>query len=165
VTQETRYWADHPATALLSEAEVRTAITASGHHLTRTHGTCMWPGIREGDLLFYAPLGPTPLAPLVGQIAVASSPAGPVAHRIRRVVGAAGCERVVLGGDLSAEDAPRRRGDVLGLARALYRPGQGFVDLPEPSEADPVLAALLQQLARFFTWAQHLASASATGRT
>jgi hypothetical protein len=39
------------------------------------------------------------------------------------------------------------------------------VDLPEPSEADPVLAALLQQLARFFTWAQHLASASATGRT
>jgi hypothetical protein len=161
---ETGYWAEHPASPLLSEAELRSAVTASGHHLTRTYGTCMWPGVREGDLIFYAPLGPEPLAPLVGQIAVAQSSIGPVAHRIRRVFGAAGREWVILAGDLSPDDPPRRRPELLGLARALYRPGQGFVDLPKPLNVDPLLAAILQRLGQFFTWAQRRVSAQAAGR-
>jgi hypothetical protein len=161
-SRETRYWDEHPASALLSEAELQSAVTASGHHLTRTHGTCMWPGIREGDLIFYAPLGPEPLAPLVGQIAVARAPFGPVAHRIRRVFGAHGREWVVLAGDLAPEDSPRRRSEILGLARALYRPGQGFADLPERLEVGPAGGAVLQLLGRFFTWAQRRAAASAT---
>jgi hypothetical protein len=72
---------------------------------------------------------------------------------------------VILSGDLSANDPPRKRDEILGIAKALYRPGQGFVDLPKPLELGPSGRAMLNRLARFFTWAQHLASASATGRT
>lgn len=119
----------------------------------------MWPGLQEGDLLVYSPLEASDLGELVGQIAVARSPAGPVAHRIQRVFGAHGREWLVLGGDLSESDAPRRREEILGIAKVLYRPGRGFVDLPEPIDVGPIGRALLQRMGWFFTWAQHRASA------
>jgi hypothetical protein len=169
-SREARYWEDQPAAELLAEVERGAVATSGGHLLTRTYGTCMWPGIREGDLIFYVPLADEALAPLVGQIAVARSSAGSsVAHRIQRVSGPAGRERVVLKGDLAWSDAPRRRAELLGVAKALYRPGRGFVDLPESLEVGPAGGALLQLLGRFFTWAERRASAprarqpSATG--
>jgi hypothetical protein len=96
--------------------------------------------------------------PNIGQIAVATSPGGPVAHRIRQVLGARGHERAILGGDLSANDAPRGREEILGVAKALYRPGQGFIELPGPLTVGPMGRVMLQRLGRFFTWARRFAS-------
>ncbi len=119
----------------------------------------MWPGLREGDLIVYTPLEKADLRRLVGQIAVATSPSGPVVHRIRRVFGARGRERVVLSGDLLASDPPRSRPEILGVAKALYRPGRGFVELPRPLDVGPAGRVVLHRLGRFFTWAKRQVSA------
>ncbi|MHB8416997.1 MAG: S24/S26 family peptidase [Myxococcales bacterium] len=123
----------------------------------RMTGTCMWPGLREGDWVFYAPLPDGPVHDLIGRVAVARAPSGPVAHRIRRVFGG----WLVLCGDLSLRpDSPRRREDVLGVAKAVYRPGHGFVDVPARLPVGPLGSAVLGKLARFFTWAQRSATMS-----
>ncbi len=157
MSAEARYWAQHPALGLLADAGGGGARTASGLRLTRTHGTCMWPGLREGDLVFYADVPDGPLADLVGRIAIARAHGEPVAHRILRVLGEPGAERLVLGGDLSEPDRLRPRRDILGIARAVYRPGHGFVDLPERLVVGPLGRAILGRMARFFTWAERRA--------
>jgi signal peptidase I len=109
-------------------------------------GGCMWPGLRDGDLVLYRPR--SPLEP--GQIVVARSELGLIAHRVRAVLGA---RRVVLGGDLRGDDPPRDPSEILGVARALYRPGQGFVDLPARLETSPLGAAVLTRAAQLWSWA------------
>ncbi len=157
MTPEADFWAEHPAAELLAGVQRGETVTASGLRLTRTYGNCLWPGVREGDVLFYAPLSELPLAHLVGKILIAQAAQGTVAHRLLRALGAPGRERVVLGGDLTGPDAPRRRDELLGVAKALYRPGQGFVELPAPLEVGPLGGALLAKLARFFSWAERVA--------
>lgn len=121
----------------------------------------MWPGLREGDRLIFSPLGRDELRGLAGQIGVARSPQGLVAHRIRRVFGLPGRERLVLGGDLSPDDPVRDRSEILGVAKALYRPGQGFVDLPGPLDVGPAGGAVLRLGGRLWTWAQRRAATQA----
>ena len=158
MSAEARYWERHPAVELLARTGGDAPLTASGLRLTRTYGCCMWPGVREGDLVFYAPLPDGRLEGLIGQIGIARAERGPIAHRILRVFGGPGNERLVLGGDLAEADPPRRREDVLGLVKAVYRPGQGFVDLPPRLEIGPFGAAILSEIGRFFTWAARVAS-------
>lgn len=111
-------------------------------------GLCMWPWIREGDLLLVEPL-PGELRALLGRIAIATSVVGPVAHRIRRIAGPVGRERVILGGDLGADDPPRSRTDLLGVVRAIYRPAVGFLDPAPAHHVGPLAAALLGRLGRW----------------
>lgn len=116
--------------------------------LCRAHGTCMWPAIREGDLLFHAPPSEEPLERQLNSVAIALSPSGElVAHRILRVFGPPGWERIVLAGDLAVEDRPRWRSQIVGLVEAIYRPGRGFVDLPPPLRPGPIGRGLLRKIA------------------
>jgi hypothetical protein len=113
----------------------------------------MWPALREGDLVLVRrseDLG-KPIEP--GQVAVAHGPSGLVAHRVREVRDLAGRPRIVLGGDLSANDPPREASEIVGIAQAVYRPGVGFVDLPLPVELNPLGAAVLARAARLWSWA------------
>jgi hypothetical protein len=132
-------------------------MKAGRYQMAPFQGVCMWPGLREGDMLVYSPLEDGDLVGLVGQIAVASSPTGPVAHRVRSISGSPG-KQLILAGDLSANDAPRGREEILGVAKALYRPGQGFIELPGPLTVGPMGRVMLQRLGRFFTWARRFAS-------
>jgi hypothetical protein len=77
----------------------------------------MWPSLRDGDeALWAAPSGP----PRVGQIVVARTAAGLVAHRVRR----AG-EVLLLQGDACPRaDAPIPPEAVLGLVRRVRRGGR-----------------------------------------
>jgi hypothetical protein len=120
----------------------------------------MWPGLLEGDWILYGPLPGGKLGDLVGQVAVAHSSEGLVAHRIVRIFGSPGSEWLVLAGDLACSpDRPRPRRDVVGLARAVHRPGQGFIDLPKGQAAGALAGSLLQGAARFFKWAERAADA------
>ncbi len=112
------------------------------------HGTCMWPAVREGDLLLHLPLGNQRLAERLESVAIARGLGGElVAHRIVRVLGPSGAERVVLSGDLGNEDPPRPRSEILGLVEAVYRPGRGFVELGPPLRPGPLGRSLLRRIA------------------
>ncbi len=153
---EVGYWSGHPASTLLEEqTAARTdeaLLSASGFGLTRTRGACMWPGIREGDLLLFRPLPPgAPLLPWIGQVAVARDGARIVAHRLRRVIGFPGRERFVLAGDLAIPDPPRPRSALVGMVRTIYRPGTGFLDPPPVVDLGPIARAVVVRLARLAT--------------
>ncbi len=155
---EGAFWSSHPAAGLLAEQVAARScgplVTASGLGLTRTMGACMWPGIREGDLLFFRPLpAGTPLAPLLGTVALARDGGRIVGHRLLRAFGLPGRERFVLSGDLADPDPPRPRETLLGIVRAVYRPGKGFLDPPDARPSGPLSRALLSRVARLATWA------------
>jgi hypothetical protein len=116
-------------------------------------GGCMWPALREGDLVLMRPQEDSASEIEPGRVAIATGPAGLVAHRVQAVQGQAGQLRVTLGGDLSGDDAPRGASEIVGVAQAVYRPGVGFVDLPEPMDLNPLGAAVLARAARLWSWA------------
>jgi hypothetical protein len=76
-----------------------------------------------------------------------------VAHRVQAVRGRAEQLRIILGGDLSGDDPPRSASEIVGVAQAVYRPGVGFVDLPEAVALNPLGAAVLSRAARLWCWA------------
>jgi hypothetical protein len=130
----------------------------SGNRLHRlqvveVRGGCMWPALREGDLVLMRPTEQLEGPIERGQVAVAQGASGLVAHRVRAVLGGASRPRIVLGGDLSANDPPRGASEIVGVAQAVYRPGVGFVDLPIPVELNPLGAAVLARAARLWSWA------------
>jgi len=116
-------------------------------------GGCMWPALREGDWVLMRRSDARGGRIEPGQVAVAHGPSGFVAHRVRELLEHPNGTRIVLGGDLSADDPPREASEIVGVAEAVYRPGVGFVDLPDPVELNPLGAAVLARAARLWTWA------------
>jgi hypothetical protein len=115
-------------------------------------GGCMWPGLREGDQLLFQPQKASSTFE-VGGIVVARSELGLVAHRVRAVLGRGERTKLVLGGDLGRDDPPRAPEQIVGTAKALYRPGLGFVDLPPRPDVSPLGAAVLSRASQVWSWA------------
>jgi len=117
-------------------------------------GVCMWPALREGDLLLCEPLPEGP-PPSPGEVLVAREGTRFVAHRLRRSHGPAGRERFVLGADLGPADPPRRREEIVGRVLLVHRSPEGLLEVAPPftgkAEIGPLEAALLRRLARWHT--------------
>ncbi len=114
-------------------------------------GVCMWPVLREGDLLLCEPLGE--LAPNLGDVLVAPEGSRFVAHRLQRIYGPRSAECLVLQGDLAGPDAPRKRGDILGRALLVYRTASGtgpprLLDIAPPAVSSADLGLLGSGLLR-----------------
>jgi hypothetical protein len=124
-------------------------------------GVCMWPAVREDDLLLCEPLGET--VPLAGEVLVAHDGEGWVAHRLRRTWRRRGEERLVLKADLGPADLPRRRSEILGRVLLVYRSHQGLTDVCTPVsgelEIGPIGAAILRRVARWHTRARQARNA------
>ncbi|MHB1844356.1 MAG: S24/S26 family peptidase [Deltaproteobacteria bacterium] len=114
----------------------------------------MWPTIRDGDLVVFSQVDRGAEIP-IGRIAVAVAGGEElVAHRVRRVFGLPGQERVVLAGDLAQDDAPRQRADLRGLVELVYRPGKGFVEPGPKPELGLFWSAVFRRLAMVERWAR-----------
>jgi hypothetical protein len=124
-------------------------------------GVCMWPAIREGDLLLCQPLGSSVLC--AGEVLVAHDGRGWVAHRLRYTRQLRGTEHLCLKADLGKADWPRRREEILGRVLLIYRERQGLTDLGAPLGGDldigPLGASFLRRLARWHTQATKIRNA------
>jgi hypothetical protein len=124
-------------------------------------GVCMWPAVREGDLLLCEPLGGA--VPNRGEVLVAREDRGFVAHRFLRLRRYRGKEQLFLGADLGRPDRPRGREEILGRVLLVYRQQEGLTDvatIPAGGEqVGPFAAAVLRHLARWHTRATHLRNA------
>jgi hypothetical protein len=123
-------------------------------------GVCMWPALRERDLLLCEPLDG--ITPPLGDVLIAREGSCFVAHRLKRAYGTPGAEHFVLKADLGGADPPRPRSEILGRALLVYRPdsgrsGQALLDVGAPLAAEPELgplaSALLRRVARWHTLA------------
>jgi hypothetical protein len=124
-------------------------------------GVCMWPAVREGDLLLCEPLGGS--VPSKGEVLVAREDRGFVAHRFLRVRRYRGKEQLFLGADLGRPDRPRGRDEILGRVLLVYRQQEGLTDVAAVPAGDedvgPVAAAILRRLARWHTRVTQLRNA------
>ena len=121
--------------------------------LVQTTGTSMWPALRTGDLLFGHPLGAGRSFFTLGSVLVVQGPHGLIAHRLVRVAGRTPARRFFLAGDLSGPDLPFAEAEIRGVARARYRKGEGFRDLPPALGLGPLGQRLLTPIARLYNWA------------
>jgi hypothetical protein len=116
-------------------------------------GVCMWPAVREGDLLLCEPIGGTALSR--GEVLVAHDERGFVAHRLRRARRWRGEEQLFLKADLGDADPPRRRNEILGRVLLIYRQEDCLTDvtaaLGGELEIGPIAAAILRRVARLHT--------------
>jgi hypothetical protein len=116
-------------------------------------GVCMWPAVREGDLLLCEPLGSG--VPNPGEVLVAHDGRGFVAHRLHSARLVRGKERLLLKADLGESDRPRGREEILGRVLLVYRQEEGLTDvttsLRSELEVGPFTAAILRRVARWHT--------------
>lgn len=159
-----RAWAEDVFTSRELEGLLRVAGSEMGLPVRfRAHGACMWPAIRDGDVVTVTPLGVR--KPARGEVVVFRRP-GSDRLLLHRVASVAGETMLVRGDNAGAPDGVVAARDALGVVSALERSGQpaGVLSCPTTAWGKAALRFYLSWLDARFALISVVARGSAAFR-